>query len=344
MIRLDATTRKLQIILGGAVTTNQLPVTVCYSDKSTAGYTGGTQLSNTNSGTAVDILNAPAAGAVRDLDYLSVRNSDTVAATTTIRYNDNATLYTIVSVVLQPSDTLAYTHASGWQVTNSSGSVKTVPSATIVGVTDDTTTNATMYPLWVTANSGSLPVKLSSTKLTWNPSTGVLGTPQLLIATTVGVGGATPSASGVGITFPATPSLSTNANTLDDYEEGTWTIGFAFGGGTTGITYGFNSGTYVKIGSAVTVNGLCVLTNKGSSTGALTITGFPFTFSGFVTFSMRLGGLAAAINAVPSIIGNSGTTNASVQMLVNTATSYVNVTDANASNTLEIAFGATFKG
>jgi hypothetical protein len=42
--------------------------------------------------------------------------------------------------------------------------------------------------------------------------------------TTIGVGDATPSASGSGITFPATQSASTNANTLDDYEEGTWTF------------------------------------------------------------------------------------------------------------------------
>jgi len=45
-----------------------------------------------------------------------------------------------------------------------------------VGITDDTTTNATMYPLWVTANTGNLPAKVSSTKLSFNPSTGLLST------------------------------------------------------------------------------------------------------------------------------------------------------------------------
>ena len=38
-------------------------------------------------------------------------------------------------------------------------------------------------------------------------------------ATTIGVGGATPAASGSGISFPATQSASSDANTLDDYEE-----------------------------------------------------------------------------------------------------------------------------
>jgi hypothetical protein len=45
----------------------------------------------------------------------------------------------------------------------------------------------------------------------------------LALSGNIGIGGATPSASGTGITFPATASASTDANTLDDYEEGTWT-------------------------------------------------------------------------------------------------------------------------
>lgn len=47
-------------------------------------------------------------------------------------------------------------------------------NATTLGITNDTTTNATMYPTWVTATTGNLPLKTSSTKLTFNPSTGVL--------------------------------------------------------------------------------------------------------------------------------------------------------------------------
>ena len=47
-------------------------------------------------------------------------------------------------------------------------------NATNVGITDDTTTSATMYPVWVTAASGNLPAKVTSTKLSFNPSSGVL--------------------------------------------------------------------------------------------------------------------------------------------------------------------------
>lgn len=41
-------------------------------------------------------------------------------------------------------------------------------------ITDDTTTNATMYPTWVTATTGNLPQKTSSTKFSFNPSTGLV--------------------------------------------------------------------------------------------------------------------------------------------------------------------------
>jgi len=47
-------------------------------------------------------------------------------------------------------------------------------AATETAITNDTTTNATMYPVWVTANTGSLPLKVTSTKLSYNPSTGML--------------------------------------------------------------------------------------------------------------------------------------------------------------------------
>jgi hypothetical protein len=67
------------------------------------------------------------------------------------------------------------------------------------------------------------------------------------------------------------------ANALDDYEEGTWTMGVSFGGASTGVAYLNNTGTYTKIGRQVTVNGVLTLTSKGSSTGVAAITGLPFT-------------------------------------------------------------------
>jgi hypothetical protein len=67
------------------------------------------------------------------------------------------------------------------------------------------------------------------------------------------------------------------ANALDDYEEGTWTMGVAFGGASVGVTYSTQGGTYTKIGRQVTVNGFIILSSKGSSSGGVDITGLPFT-------------------------------------------------------------------
>ena len=95
-----------------------------------------------------------------------------------------------------------------------------------------------------------------------------------------------------GIQFPATQVASANANTLDDYEEGTWTMGITFGGASVGVTTSLNTGTYTKIGRQVTVNGLLVLTSKGSSTGNAKVTGLPFTIANtdanYSTASLRL--------------------------------------------------------
>jgi len=89
-------------------------------------------------------------------------------------------------------------------------------------------------------------------------------------------GGST-TATGTGIAFPATQSASSDANTLDDYEEGTWTPTFNFSGSSTGITYGYQIGYYTKVGRVVTVQCYVQFTNKGSASGGLRIDGLPFT-------------------------------------------------------------------
>ena len=100
----------------------------------------------------------------------------------------------------------------------------------------------------------------------------------LISATTIGVGGATPSASGAGITFPATQSASSDANTLDDYEEGNWTPTVTPSSGS--LTAYASSGVYVKIGRFVQVVGVFTLTTPGTASGYGTFGGLPFTAVG----------------------------------------------------------------
>jgi hypothetical protein len=135
-------------------------------------------------------------------------------------------------------------------------------------------------------------IVLDGTANTVTPLNGALGatTPSTVVATTVvasstikgattiAVGNATPSASGAGITFPATQSASTDANTLDDYEEGTWVP--AKGAGLTAVGTYSSVGRYTKIGDLVFVDAkLSATTSLSFNAAAQIVSNLPFTSS-----------------------------------------------------------------
>jgi hypothetical protein len=113
---------------------------------------------------------------------------------------------------------------------------------------------------------------------------------QPVFTNTVGIGGETASTSGSGITFPATQSASTNANTLDDYEEGTWTPIVIGNTSTSGQTYEYQTGRYIKIGRNVYCTFELQLTAAGTVSGISAIAGLPFATSGTGT-KLDAGGL-----------------------------------------------------
>lgn len=78
------------------------------------------------------------------------------------------------------------------------------------------------------------------------------------------------------IAFAATQSASSDPNTLDDYEEGSWTPIIGGSGGESGQSYTLQTGTYVKIGKTVTLQFQATLSNKGTITGTVLIGNFPF--------------------------------------------------------------------
>jgi hypothetical protein len=79
------------------------------------------------------------------------------------------------------------------------------------------------------------------------------------------------------IKFPATQNASADANTLDDYEEGTWTP-FVQGSSTAGsATYSAQAGSYTKVGRVVTLGYDFIMTSGLSGgVGNVQIAGFPF--------------------------------------------------------------------
>jgi hypothetical protein len=137
-------------------------------------------------------------------------------------------------------------------------------------------------------SGGNIQVKVNGAASTYVPadmyiytnsgSTDRSGNPQLTIhsngtirfLSTISVGNVTPSTSGSGITFPSTQDASSDANTLDDYEEGTWTPSV---GGTA--TYFAQSGTYTKIGRVVTAQFEVEIGTLGTG-NTTSITGLPF--------------------------------------------------------------------
>ena len=82
------------------------------------------------------------------------------------------------------------------------------------------------------------------------------------------------------VVFPATQVPSADPNTLDDYEEGTWTPVLTFATpGDLSVVYSAQYGAYVKIGKLVTVffNIVTSTFTHTTASGNCTITGLPFT-------------------------------------------------------------------
>lgn len=77
-----------------------------------------------------------------------------------------------------------------------------------------------------------------------------------------------------GITFPATQSPSADPNTLDDYEEGTFTPTLE-----TGTITGTTHGSYIKIGNLVNVNIYIASISDTSTSGTFRVNNLPFQTS-----------------------------------------------------------------
>lgn len=133
---LDTATKKLQVLLAGAVATNQLVVVASWVDTiSGSTFVPGNFHALTNGATAVDVVAAPAAATQRQIKELSVFNADTAAATATIRMLDTATPRNFVSITLQAGETLLYADLQGWMVLATNGAIKGSAGVSSVALT-----------------------------------------------------------------------------------------------------------------------------------------------------------------------------------------------------------------
>ena len=125
-----------------------------------------------------------------------------------------------------------------------------------------------------------------------------------------------------GVTLGTSAGVYNAANTLDDYEEGTWTPYFGGSGGNPTVTYSSQRGTYVKTGNMVIAHfkmNWTAWTVDGS--GYTTILGLPFTSksgSGWYTGSISETGnglvWGSGYTQVSVEVVNGGTTMAVTKM------------------------------
>jgi hypothetical protein len=156
----------------------------------------------------------------------------------------------------------------------------------------------------------------------------VAGTTTLTLPTTNGtvvVTGTTPTLNG--ITFPATQVPSADANTLDDYEEGTWTPVYSPASGSfTALTMNA-TGRYTKVGRLVTVMFTAAPNiTKGAASGDVSVTGLPFTNQ---TDIIATGNTSSAVFWANPPIGFTINASTSTIILRKTVSSNIQVSDMN---------------
>ena len=150
--------------------------------------------------------------------------------------------------------------------------------------------------------------KISISNLLKSP--GIIGgtTPAAGAFTTLSASGLI-TATGGQIAFPATAVPSADANTLDDYEEGTYTATLTCGtSGTITIDSSMDTLSYTKTGNSVTVNGRLYVASVSSPVGSLRVslpfvigykTELSYNFASYVRFFAinAIGGLALMISS-----------------------------------------------
>lgn len=111
-------------------------------------------------GAGTGLTGLPAGELTGTIPSTVLGNSSLHIGTTTIALNRSSASQSLTGVSIDGS-------------AGSAGSATNATNAANIAITDDTSTNADYYPVWVTNSTGNLPAHVSSTKLKFNPSTGI---------------------------------------------------------------------------------------------------------------------------------------------------------------------------
>jgi hypothetical protein len=157
----DTTTNAVRYPLFADQTTGNLATTLVSSTKYNYNPSSGLLTATGFSGSGANLTSLPAGQLSGTIPSGVLGNSSLYIGTTAIALNRSSSAQSLTGV----------------NIDGSAGSATTAGTATNannVAITDDTTTASDMYLSWVTSTTGNLPIKVSSTKLKFNPSTGVL--------------------------------------------------------------------------------------------------------------------------------------------------------------------------
>lgn len=251
-------------------------------------------------------LTGPAAG-------ISISNGDGVSGNPTLSLsNDLSALEGLASTgiaVRTTTDTWAQrtlqAPAAGFTITNPAG----VAGDPTFVLANDLSALEGLSSTGIAARTGSdawsvRTITGTANKITVTNGSGASGDPTITIPDAVTL--VTPTVTGTltaqalvdisgssagQIKFPATQNASSDANTLDDYEEGTWTPTYSTDGvAFTSVTYSAQIGSYTKIGNLVFVRCIVITSavTKGGATGNIKINGLPFTAASNPAFAVGL--------------------------------------------------------
>lgn len=154
----DTTTNGTRYPLFANQTTGNLSTEYTSSTKLQYNPSTGTLTATVFSGSGASLTSLPAGQLSGTIPSAVLGNSTVYIGTTGILLNRTSGSQTL----------------NGVSIDGSAGSATNATNAVNIGITDDTSTNADYYPVWVTNSTGNLPAKVTSTKLKFNPSTGVL--------------------------------------------------------------------------------------------------------------------------------------------------------------------------
>ena len=157
----DTTTNAVRYPLFADQTTGSLTTTLVSSTKYNYNPSSGLLTATGFSGSGASLTSLPAGQLSGTIPSGVLGNSSLYVGTTSIALNRSSSAQSLTGVNIDGS-------------AGSATTAGTATNATNVAITDDTTTASEMYVSWVTSTTGNLPIKVSSTKLKFNPSTGVL--------------------------------------------------------------------------------------------------------------------------------------------------------------------------